>query len=115
MIKPFDKLRVSVTENAKGGQGAFINYHIMEKDELYGKGRYYALCRLAPSCSVGLHTHSGEMEICHFVSGTGMVKTRDTAIAVHPGDTNVVEDGEEHEVINTGDEDLVYTALILYH
>ncbi|HHT16056.1 MAG: cupin domain-containing protein [Christensenellales bacterium] len=114
MIKKYEELRVSVQESAKGGTGNFINHHILEKDEFYDKGRYYALCRLAPGDSVGLHTHTGEMEICHFISGKGTVLSAGKEYPVGPGDTNIVLDGEEHAVINTGTEDLVYTAIILY-
>lgn len=114
MIKHLNALRVSVTPHAKGGTGDFINHHILEKDEFCNKGRYYALCRLAPGASVGLHTHLGEMEICHFISGQGSVQANGQTFPVGPGDTNIVLDGQEHAVINTGHEDLVYTALILY-
>ena len=33
---------------------------------------------------------------------------------VAAGDTNIVQVGEGHEIVNTGDTDLVYIALILY-
>ena len=114
MIRKLKDLRFSVKQNAKGGHGDFINHHILEKDEFYDKGRYYALCRLAPGDSVGLHTHMGEMEICHFISGTGTILSAGKKHLVSPGDTNIVLDGEEHAVLNTGTEELVYTALILY-
>lgn len=33
---------------------------------------------------------------------------------VYPGDTNIVDAGCGHEIINTGSEDLSYLAVILY-
>lgn len=114
MIKSLDALRLDVRHEAKGGVGDFINRHIMEKDELGRRGRLYALCRLEPGSSVGWHVHTGEQEICHFLSGTGTVREENGETAVRAGDTNIVLPGQGHEVCNTGTEDLVYTALILY-
>lgn len=114
MIRKENELRVSVTPHAKGGEGECINSHIVEKDELCNKGRFYAKCFLAPGHSVGNHTHTGEMEICHFISGTGVVESNGVKTPIQAGDTNIVFDGENHRVINTGKENLIYTALILY-
>ncbi len=114
MVRPYDSLRLDIRHEAKGGKGDFINRHILEKDEFLGKGRMYTLCVLAPGSSVGWHVHTGEQEICHFISGLGIVREANGVTRVGPGDTNIVRDGEGHEVLNTGSEDLVYTALILY-
>lgn len=115
MIRRSADLRASVRHEAKGGKGDFINHHILESDELYGAARLYTLCRLAPGHSVGSHIHIGEMEVCYFLSGTGLVETNGESTPVGPGDTNIVLDGENHSVLNNGTEELVYTALILYH
>lgn len=113
MIRHEQDLRVSVMPNAKGGEGEFHNKHILEREEFQGRGRLYAKCLLKPGHSVGDHTHTGEMEICHFLSGQGTVISDGVAEPVGPGDTNIVFDGENHTVINTGTEDLIYTALII--
>ncbi|NMD38980.1 MAG: cupin domain-containing protein [Christensenellaceae bacterium] len=114
MIKKQEELKVTVTEKAKGGEGVFVNEHVLVGDEFFGKGRLYAKCKLAPGHSVGNHTHTGEMEVCYFLSGEGTVECDGVETKVKAGDVNLVNPGENHAVINTGNEDLVYMALILY-
>lgn len=55
------------------------------------------------------------MEVCYFLSGSGIVKNGAGEEAlVRAGDCNVVFPGQGHEIINTGDEDLTYLAVILF-
>ena len=68
---------------------------------------------LPPGASGGMHVHTGETEVCYFLSGTGVVIDENGATPIGPGDVNIVPDGFGHSVENTGDVDLVYTALIL--
>lgn len=114
MIKRLTELRETVVRDAKGGHGDFINQHILEKEDFAGTGRYYALCTLAPGDSIGSHIHEDEMEVLFFISGTGHVRNDGIDVPVGPGDTNIVRSGEAHAVYNTGTENLVYTAIILY-
>ena len=114
MIKKKSDLKVTKTEKAKGGNGFFVNEHVLNCDEFFGKGRLYAKCTLAPGNSVGNHVHTGEMEVCYFLSGEGTVECDGTNTIVRAGDVNVVNPGENHAVINTSNEDLVYMALILF-
>ncbi len=115
MIKKKDELRNSIVENAKGGVGEFHNSHILEVDDFMKSGRIYAVCRLAPGDSVGNHTHTGESEIYHILSGVGTIDEDGVETVVSAGDVNIVPDGGNHGIRNTGTEDLVFVALILYN
>ncbi len=114
MIKRKEDLSITKMEKAKGGEGVFINEHVLNIEEFFDKGRLYAKCTLAPGHSVGNHTHVGEMEVCYFLSGEGTVECDGVETIVKAGDVNIVNPGENHAVINTGNEDLVYMALILF-
>ena len=55
------------------------------------------------------------MEICIFLSGTGIVEDQTgTKTAVQAGDTNIVDAGHGHTIVNTGTQPLQYLAVILY-
>jgi mannose-6-phosphate isomerase-like protein (cupin superfamily) len=106
---------VEIIEKMRGGKGEFRVEHILSREELGASGRMFALGTLKSGHSVGMHTHENDMEVCCFVSGNGVVVDGDGMRSpVGPGDTNFVPQGSAHEVINTGDEDLVYFACVLY-
>ncbi len=54
------------------------------------------------------------MEICYFLSGTGYVSDGEKSYSVKEGDVQICYSGKSHEIVNNGNEDLVYTALVLY-
>ena len=115
MIRKKGSYKVDIREPMMGGIGRFVVENILNPEEMYGKGRLFARGTLAPGHSVGYHTHEKDMEICFFLSGTGMVTDENgTKTQVGTGDCNIVDIGQGHEIINTGTEDLVYIALIRF-
>ena len=114
MIRLQKEFETEVIPHMKGGEGEFVLEHILNLEEFGGRGRLFARAVLHPGCSVGMHRHSGDMEVCYFLSGTGtVIQDNGLRITVQPGDANIVKDGESHEIRNDGGEDLVYLALIL--
>ena len=102
-------------EKFKGGEGYFAIENILEGDEFDGKGRLFAKGKLEPGHSVGWHVHEGDMEVCYFLSGHGVVYEEDGRCQeVRAGDANIVLDGHGHKIVNTAEEPLVYIALVLY-
>ena len=113
MIRKVAERETIVRSQAKGGKGNFINQLILTEDELRPAARHYSVSILPPGASVGMHVHTGEMEVCYFLFGKGVVIDENGTTPVGPGDVNIVLNGHGHSVENTGDVDLVYTALIL--
>ena len=114
MIRTKDECSHVVVANMKGGNGEAVQQHFLNPDEFYGKGRLFARTILKPGCSVGMHEHTGDVEAIYFISGTGTVIDNGKEYTVHAGDVNIDGPGDRHEIINTGTEDLVYVAVILY-
>ena len=115
MIRRKGTYKIDIRRQMMGGLGQFVVENILEPEEMRDKGRLFARGTLAPGCTVGYHVHDRDMEICYFLSGAGRVRDQDGIVTeVGPGDTNIVAVGEGHEIVNTGDTDLVYIALILY-
>ena len=68
-----------------------------------------------PNHSVGYHVHEKDMEVCIFLSGTGIVQDENgIQTEVGEGDTNIVDVGHGHMIKNTGKDTLVYLAVIIY-
>ena len=114
MIAPKGSCPVISVPHMKGGEGEMIQEHLVSAAEMGGAGRLFARAVLKPGCSVGSHTHQGDMEVCYFLSGRGFVVEDGRETAVSAGDLNVVRAGENHEIRNPGPEDLVYLAVVLF-
>ena len=114
MIIKEEDCNFRVIEQFKDGSGEFHLQHVVGAEELMGHGRLYAKGTLPPGASVGKHEHKGDMEICFFLEGIGKAIDDGVEYELKSGDVNVVYSGHSHEIINTGDTDLVYMALVLY-
>lgn len=116
MIKKKGEYNVTQKPNAQGGKGTVDFSYVLEeeKGELYGKGRLFAMITVKPGDSIGYHVHEGEMECYYILSGSAKYSDNGTELQVTAGDTTITADGEGHSIENTGDEDLVFAALILY-
>lgn len=106
---------VRVIEHMMGGEGEFVIEDILLPEAMHGKGRLFARGKLKPGHSVGYHVHEKDMEICYFLQGHGYVRDENgNKIPVQEGDTNIVEPGHGHEIVNEGEESLIYLAVILF-
>ena len=63
-------------------------------------------------CSIGLHTHNGEVEYYCILSGQGIVTEDDGDTTVNPGDVVVTGWGQSHSIRNECDQDLEFIAVI---
>ena len=106
MLIDFDAIETKVIPNFKGGEGAFIAD--MADDGLvriiHG--------RLEPGSTIGLHRHEPGCEVIYVISGTGTAIVDGEAEAMRPGVCTYCPKGSSHTVINDGDEDLEFFAVI---
>lgn len=105
--------RTEKVEALRGGKGHVIFKYILSEKELNGKCRLYAQLTIEPDCSIGYHVHHGESETYYFLSGKGTYDDNGSPRPVEAGDVTFTPDGCGHAVSNTGDEDLVFMALII--
>ncbi|MDL2318671.1 cupin domain-containing protein [Eubacteriales bacterium OttesenSCG-928-A19] len=112
MVRKENDMQVEVRKEMRGGKGEVLLRHL-EKDGLPENGRLFAKLTLAPGCSIGPHTHTGEAEVFYFAHGEGVVTDDGVAIPVKAGDSMTTLDGHAHNVENTGTEDLVIIATII--
>lgn len=68
--------------------------------------------RLAPgSANFPFHAHAAQWEMYIFTSGSGEVRGPESMAAVTAGDTVIFKPGEAHQVLNTGESELLYYVL----
>jgi len=102
-----------IKQNMRGGKGDVEITHITNTEILGKNCRLFAQITVKPGDSIGEHQHTGEREIFYFLQGNGIVIDNGQQSEIRPGDVMVTPDLSSHSVINNGDEDLVFMALIL--
>lgn len=107
-------MKTERVENMAGGKGHVIIRHILGEKELNGKCGLYAEVTIEPGCSLGYHEHHGESETYYILKGQGNYDDNGTIRPVKPGDVTFTPDGRGHGLTNSGEEDLVFMALIIY-
>ncbi len=54
------------------------------------------------------HAHSAQYEFYHVISGTGTLRHEQGESPIQPGDAFMCEPGQAHQIINSGDDVLIY-------
>ena len=70
------------------------------------------LARLIPGASVGLHTHETNCEVIYVLEGSGKVLDKGEYVRISAGQSQYCPKGDDHALINDGDRDLVFFAVI---
>ena len=102
----FDQLPEKRLENFWGGEGALCAKMYVDEQTKILRGV------LAPGHSIGYHIHDTSSEIIFFLSGSGKTVTDGAEEAVAAGECHYCPKGHEHRLINDGDEDLVFFAVV---
>ncbi len=101
-------------EHLRDGKGTVTVKHLLNPDEMLGKGRLFAENILPPGASIGLHRHEGDSEAYYILRGNGIYHDNDQVFSITAGDLALVDDQNSHSIENTGDIPLVFIALILF-
>ena len=102
----FKNIPTAVLPAFKGGEGQLTAH--MVTDDL----NRILHATLAPGHSIGLHTHDTSSEIMYFLSGKGTVTTDGVAETVTAGLCHYCRKGSAHTLVNDGEEDLVFFAVV---
>ena len=70
------------------------------------------LGRLPSGATIGLHTHETSSEIMYFLSGKGTVTTDGVPETITAGDCHYCKKGSRHTLVNDGEEELVFFAVV---
>ena len=87
---------------------------LLEGERLSGKVTLFAKVTILPGDELPYHEHHGETETYYIVKGSGVYTDNGEKYPVETGDVTFCKDGSGHGLLNTGDEDMVIIALILF-
>ena len=107
-------MEIKKVENMHGGEGHVIIKRLLDEKQLNGKCGLYAEVTIEPGSSLGYHEHHGESETYYILSGKGIYSDNGDLRMVEAGDVTFTPDGKGHALTNSGDEDLVFMALIIF-
>ena len=109
MIIKFDEIKEKELQAFHGGEGALIaNMFVDEKNKIL-RGK------LIPGASVGVHRHVPSSEIIFILSGKGKSICDGKEELLFAGDCHYCPKGSEHCLINVGEEDLLFYAVVPQH
>jgi mannose-6-phosphate isomerase-like protein (cupin superfamily) len=113
MIKKRHEQHAEVRKNMRGAPGEVSIRHYLKKEDMHIPCRLCAELTIPPGAGIGLHEHANEDEIFIIQRGAGVVTDNGKDVEIAAGDTIVTGKGGSHAVMNTGNEDLVITAIIV--
>ena len=106
MLLNFDEMTPVPMEHFKGGVGTL-------QARPYDDGNCKVLQMTLPQgTSIGLHTHTGNCEIIHVLSGSGVCHDDGTDVPLTAGMTHYCPEGHTHGIDNTGAEPLVLLGIL---
>ena len=104
---------IQVRENDERVSGKMTIEKILNMNQMAGKVGLFARCTVEPGSELHFHKHEGESETYFILSGTGEYNDDHRRVPAKAGDTFFCGDGHGHGIKNTGDEPLVFMALII--
>ena len=107
MMLDFQAAEAAVVPHFKGGEGRAVVRKAVE-DEM---GRVLTL-ELPAGSSIGLHTHTGNCEVIHVLSGRGVCHDDGAEVTLEAGMTHYCPEGHTHGIENTGSEPLVLLGIL---
>ncbi|HET6460037.1 MAG TPA: cupin domain-containing protein [Syntrophales bacterium] len=114
MIRRSNEMREQHIHKLKEGKGTVKLFHLLEKEELSGKGRLCAREVIEPGSSVGYHRHEGDFELYYVLEGEGVLNDNGFKTTVKKGDVVRTGNGEFHSIENVGDKNVELIAIILF-
>ena len=109
MLLNFGQIPETVIPHMRGGEGQVAAHMFTDSSNKIMKGF------LAPGCTIGLHTHDTSSEIICILSGTGKVLCDGEYEPLSAGSVHYCPKGHEHSLINDGDGDLTFFAVVPEH
>ncbi len=112
MYKEIGQLKTQTKLNSEGKEKMFKT-NLADFDAWDPRVRLFSLIQLKPGEEVEYHMHVGESEAFFILSGQGIYNDNGKKVEVAPGMVTLTPSGQGHSIKNTGDEMLVFIALIV--
>ena len=96
-----------------GGEGVYYREKFADGEDLGNAVKTFAKITVTPGTRMGYHQHVGDFEFYYILKGEGKYNDNGEIVPCKPGDVFKCADGDWHCIINDGDEDLEFVALIV--
>lgn len=113
MITHKEEREFQKVEHASGGAGYILKEALIKGEQLGDSCSMFSEVTIKPGCELGYHEHHGETETYYLLKGKGIYNENGTKREISAGDVTFCPDGEGHGLVNDGEEDIVFIALIL--
>ena len=113
MVKSAEEHVHQMQEHMKGGNGTVEIIRTLQPEEYDSKIKLLGRSVVRPGCSLGYHTHEGEEEMIHILSGSARYNDDGVEQILHAGDSCVCRSGHGHSIACADTEEpLVVYAVI---
>ena len=112
MYKKIDEFK-TVTNLKNEGKEKMFKTNLADFDAWDPRVRLFSLIQVKPGEEVEYHMHMGESETFFILSGKGIYNDNGNKVDVEPGMVTLTPSGQGHSIKNTGDEMLVFLAVIV--
>ena len=112
MYKKIEELKTQTKLNSLGKE-KMLKTNLADFEGWNPKARLFSMVQVKPGEEVDYHMHVGESETFFILSGKGIYNDNGTTVEVTPGMVTFTPSGEGHSIRNTGEENLVFIALIV--
>lgn len=96
-------------KNMRGGIGSVI---IEKANDVMKNCKMYARITILPNSSIGMHVHENDEEMVYVISGKGKAYINGEYKNISQGEHHYAKQGNQHSIINEGNENLVILAVI---
>lgn len=115
MIKKKSAQTLEVRKNMRAGMGEVTIRHYLQKEEINARCRLCAELIIPPGASIGLHEHTQEDEVFIIQQGNAIVLDDGKEVEVEAGDAILTANAASHTIRNSGNNNLVVTAIIMQY
>ncbi len=99
---------------AQGEIGTCKCLNFLDENESYGAGNLFAICSIAPGDKTAYHKHVTEYEVYYLLEGDAKLIQDDVEYILKAGDTCLCPIGSSHSIMNIGQDELKFVALMLF-
>lgn len=110
---PVMEPKTVTAKNKAGGKGEIFITHLLPANYPNDGCQMFASVVIPAGSSIGNHTHTGNTETYHILSGRAIYTDNGKTYEVKAGDTTFCADGDSHGIEAIGDEALKFIALII--
>lgn len=105
------EMETTVKVRMREGSGQVLSQCVVPADKLLN-ARLFSKLTLEEGCSIGPHSHTGEIEYYYILNGEGIVTEADGDHTVGKGDVVITGWGNSHAIRNEKKEPLDILAVI---